>query len=93
MAAPAKRPEKKSNEIAGGLDKYIEQAEEGSTEPIPPVVSSTPAPSSEPAPVKSTDTTTAKDENSEPETSIDDEFQNDPLIEQAMKTFEASRIS
>ena len=93
VAAPAKRPEKKSNEIAGGLDKYIEQAEEGSTEPIPPVVSSTPAPSSEPAPVKSTDTTTAKNENSEPETSIDDEFQNDPLIEQAMKTFEASRIS
>lgn len=85
-APPEKPSEKKTNDIAGGLDKYIDQAEEGSTEPAAPVLSPPPTkPAAQPEKPKGADTT--------PDTSIDDEFQKDPLIEQAMKTFEASRIS
>ena len=80
-----KKAEKKTNEIAGVLDKFIDAAEEGSTEvatPTPTLTATTPTAQPQ---------TPAEPEA--PDTSVDDEFQKDPLIEQAMKTFEASRIS
>ena len=84
-ASAPKNSEKKTADIGEGLDKFIEEAEEGSTEPQAPIIAAAPQ-----QPKKSDKT---QPEEPTPNTSIDDEFQKDPLIEQAMKTFEASRIS
>ena len=81
----------KSNGIAGSLDKFIDQAEPGSTEPQAPALN--PSPSSSPKPEAKKEEAKPEVETKTPDTSIDDEFQKDPLIEQAMKTFQASRIS
>lgn len=90
QSAPIKKEPKKSATIAGSLDKFIDEAEPGSTEPqVPAIV--TPAeqkPEQAEAKLKEEE---AKD--TAPDTGIDDEFQNDPLIQQAMDTFQASRIS
>ncbi|MFT5904513.1 MAG: DNA polymerase-3 subunit gamma/tau [Cryomorphaceae bacterium] len=78
-----KRVEKKTDEIAGGLDKFIDDAEEGSTEIASPAPTATQA----------TPTQSKAAEVVAPETSVEDDFQKDPLIQQAMDTFQASRIS
>lgn len=81
--APEK--EKKTDEIGSSLDKFIAVAKEGSTEilsPAPTVAKTKPP---EPVPTK--------EELLAPVTSANDDFQNDPLIQQAMETFQASRIS
>lgn len=82
-APPAK--EKKTDEIASGLDRLIAEAEEGSTDiPSPTSIVAKVAP---PEPIKPEPVET------DPVTSTEDDFLNDPLIQQAMKTFQASRIS
>ncbi len=78
-----KRAEKKTDEIAGGLDKFIDDAEEGSTEITAPAAVTTQA---APAQSKAAEVVA-------PDTSVEDDFQKDPLIQQAMDTFQASRIS
>lgn len=88
QSAPVKA-EKKTDEIGGNLDHYIENAEEGSTEIATPKPSS-PKPSS-PKPEKEAEAKQPEQET--PDTSVDDAFQNDPLIKQAMDTFQASRVS
>ena len=91
-----KKAEKKTDEIAGGLDKYIDEADEGTSQPV--ALTTAPTPEAAPAPATPATTATppaAKEEpkETEPDTSVEDDFQSDPLIEQAMKTFQASRIS
>jgi DNA polymerase-3 subunit gamma/tau len=82
--APApKKVEKKTDELTGGLDKFIDDAEEGSTEITSPAPTATQA-----APAQSTPVEVVT-----PDTSAEDDFQKDPLIQQAMDTFQASRIS
>ena len=88
----SKSSEKKNNEIAGSLDKFIATAEPGSTEPETPILTQKLEPKSQtenPEPLQT------KTEDNTPNTDVqtDDDFQNDPLIKQAMKTFQASRIS
>ena len=93
-----KKAEKKTDEIAGGLDKYIDEADEGTSQPA--ALTTAPTPEAAPAPAPATPATTAtppaakvEAKETEPDTSVEDDFQSDPLIEQAMKTFQASRIS
>jgi DNA polymerase III subunit gamma/tau len=81
----APEAEKKTDEIASSLDKFIAVAEEGSTEIFSPTPSVAKTKPPEPEP--------AKEEPPAPVTSTDDDFQKDPLIQQAMATFQASRIS
>ncbi len=82
---PKQTSAKKKNAITSGLDKFIEMAEPGSTEPLAPALNPEPeAKKAEPQPTE---------DKKAPDTSADDEFQKDPLIEQAMQTFQASRIS
>ena len=88
---PQKEKTSNSNSIAGSLDKFIDQAEPGSTEPQAPALN--PSPSSGPKPEAKKEEAKPEVETKTPDTSLDDEFQKDPLIEQAMKTFQASRIS
>jgi len=88
---PVQEPAKKSNGIAGSLDKFIDLAEPGSTEPQTPTLS--PAPTPEPQKAAEPESEKTKTEEKTPDTSVDDDFQNDPLIQQAMDTFQASRIS
>ena len=85
---PLAKSGNKTDDIAGGLDRFIHEAEEGSTEVVAPKPA-TPAP----AAVKPEAKPEAPVKAEEPDSSIDDEFQNDPLIQQAMDTFQASRIS
>lgn len=89
-----KKIEKKTDEIAGGLDKFIDVAEEGSSEVAsPPPVSTPPKQESQQPEATQQKTTETEAEAEAPDTSTDDEFQKDPLIQQAMDTFQASRIS
>jgi DNA polymerase-3 subunit gamma/tau len=80
-----KKKEKKTDEIAGGLDKFIAEAKEGSSEILSPAATAIKAPPAEPEPKEI--------EVQAPDTYVEDDFQNDPLIKQAMETFQASRIS
>ena len=90
QSAPIKKEPKKSATIAGSLDKFIDDAEPGSTEPQVPAIVTPAEQKPEQAETKPKE---EEAKNTAPDTSIDDEFQNDPLIQQAMDTFQASRIS
>jgi DNA polymerase-3 subunit gamma/tau len=79
------KKEKKTDEVAGGLDRLIDEAEEGSSEIEVPVQTAAKPSPTEPEPPEA--------ETVAPEASTEDDFQKDPLIQQAMDTFQASRIS
>jgi DNA polymerase-3 subunit gamma/tau len=80
---PPKKVEKKKDELTGGLDKFIDDAEEGTTEIVSQPPSASKAAAAKPVAA----------EVVAPDTSVEDDFQKDPLIQQAMDTFQASRIS
>ena len=78
----------KADDITAGFDKFIESAPEESEAPTPPTaVNAAPAQAKKVAP--------KAEEPKEEEPVVikpEDDFNNDPLIKQAMETFQASRI-
>lgn len=83
---------KKSDDLVSSLNKHIESAPEESEAPTPPNAVSAKAPATKktkaPTPAESKESKHEEPKVVKPE----DDFNNDPLIKQAMETFQASRI-
>ena len=91
---PAPTTTTKSSEPFGSLDKFIESAPEESAAPAPAVVEATkPAAPSSAASGEQEKASDAKDLGKEKARQLEEDFANDPLIKQAMETFQASGIS
>lgn len=81
----------KSSEPFGSLDKFIESAPEESAAPAMAAVENPkPAQTAQPAADKAADTKELQEQKA---SELADDFASDPLIDQALKTFEASRIN
>jgi len=87
-----RQKETKSSEPFGSLDKFIESAPEESAAPAMPATEAA-KPLQASGPSAAEKGAEAKELQEEKAQELAEDFNNDPLIDQALKTFEASRIN